>query len=76
MYNDTEHVILMQMKISVPDGLYIPVDNPLTDKEREEIGSDSLCAATEVRMFIVEQLKSLGVEINFVGIQEHFTPDK
>lgn len=70
---DSEHVVLLQMKVRVVDGLYIPLDKPLTDDERAEFASASLAAATEVCQFLRDQVVSLGVEIEHVSVLESYT---
>jgi hypothetical protein len=79
MRQDKEHKISLDIRVSVPDGLLIPLDEPLTDQEREDMRKDShlsdesLAAALEVCMFIKSSLESLGVTVEYSGVMNAYT---
>lgn len=70
---DKEHVVTIQVKMRVPDGLYIPMDEPLTDEERNDFVTPALAASSEVCQFLRDQLVSLGVDIDHVSVLDSFT---
>lgn len=70
---DNEHVVTLQIKARVVDGLYIPIDEPLTDEEREGFVTPSLAAASEVCQFLQDQLVSLGVDIEHISVLDCYT---
>ena len=79
MGQDKEHKVSLDIRVSVPDGLVIPLDEPLTDQEREKIREDlhlsdeSLATALEVCMFIKSSLESLGVTVEYSGVMNTYT---
>ncbi len=79
MDKDKVHKISLDIRLSVPDGLFIPVDEPLTDEERAEmnedshLGGESLATSLEVCMFIKNSLESLGVTVEYSSITNAYT---
>lgn len=68
----TEHHARMSLHVVIPDGVYVPLERPLTDDERDG-QDDSTIATAEIAIYLREKLAAIGVTVQTFGITEHYT---
>lgn len=68
-----QHYSNFVLRVHTPDGLYIPLDSPLTDEERTSMDTESELVSHELMLYLVEKLRAIGVNIDHVGLIENYT---
>lgn len=70
---ESEHYVHLSIHMRVPNGLYIPIEPPLSDDERKSIDSESLCAGVEMMHYINDLLEGLGIKMEGISIMDTYT---
>lgn len=70
---EREHYVHLSIHMKVPDGLYIPIEPPLTEDERKSIDSESLCTGAEVMHYVNDRLEDIGVKVEGISIMDTYT---
>ena len=73
MNQDKKHKISIHLDVVVDDGLEVPLHEPLTDEERNDLGVGSLAAALEICMFLRNHLESIGVTVELSTVNDCYT---
>lgn len=70
------HHVSFTLNVKIPDGLYVPLEEPLTERELELAGFDSWIAASELGVYLREKLSAIGVALDSMGTFDIWTvPD-
>lgn len=70
---EEQHHVDITVKVVIPEGLYIPIPNPLTEDERTLADAPALCAGVEAMHYIREALEGIGVVIEQVRVNDSYT---
>lgn len=70
---EEHHYSNFTLRVHTPDGLYIPLESPITDEEKALMNTESELVSHELMMYLVEKLRAIGVIIDHIGLIENYT---
>ena len=70
---EEQHHIDITVKVVVPEGLYVPIEDPLTKEERALADAPALCAGVEVMHYIRDILEETGIIVEQVRVDDSYT---